>query len=488
MRILALLLLVCVTLPHAAAQDADVVARLALAVGSEHEETMVLAFEGLHKLTQYRGLCLPERARETKVYDALGAMPYDAKDEGGRRTISFVARTEKVTVEMARAGPGSADHPLYAGDINFCVPEDSRVEVEVGVPEGHTLFFLSDGGRIADDARHGTVAKDGPTHVFYTYEAPLGSGRALDVFDEGPFRIYAQPALADRAREVARLATAPFDAALAEAGLTRPFDTLRVRYARETPFPWEAGHYNGHGFVQVKESSLDEDASKGYPYVPVKLLVHEAFHAASFPYGQGDVEETIAWWLEGTARHAERQVDATMPNATNHCEKEATRVTCWSFDDRITIENATAGYRSDFTFDRDWEPSAPQDDDTRTFYYGYSELVVGAWIAQRGEPGYRSAWDTIDKAFATGDGCPCKDGWIEEILDDDSLFRPWESVRTSDPAGFDARVRPFVKDEAALQAAVDAEAGPLAGLGIPAPAWIGLAALGCAVALTRRRA
>ncbi|HUR70305.1 MAG TPA: hypothetical protein VM370_13755, partial [Candidatus Thermoplasmatota archaeon] len=125
--------------------------------------------------------------------------------------------------------------------------------------------------------------------------------------------------------------------------------------------------------------------------------------------------------------------------------------------------------------------------DTRTFYYGFSEVVVGAWIAQNGEAAYRAAWDKVGAGFADGAGCPCGEGWIEGILEDDALFRPWESVRASDPEGFDARVKPFVKDEAALEAKVNAEAGPLAGLGIPFPTWLAVVAASAAALFLRER-
>lgn len=482
---LALLALILLLAPAASAQPGDPArATLTLDVQEGGAERMTLAFDGLRRLAQYNGICLPFGARESRVYDDLGELQYEAREEDGRRVLSFLARGEAVRIDMAREGPTDDTHPLYAGDVNFCVPSGARVETRVRVPEGHTLFFLSANGTL-EGPREGRASSEGPMHLFYTYEAPLGARRPLTAFDEGPFRVFASTSLAPRAQEVARLADAPFRAALAEAGLEAPFDTLRVLFTPESPHAWEAGHYDGNGFVSVKESTLSGDATEGYPYSAVKILVHESFHAASFPYGKGPVEDTVAWWLEGTARHAERQVDVTMPNASRHCQRSATEARCWDFDDRIRRADLETGYDAGFVFDTDWEPSRPQSDDTRRFYYAYSEFVVGSWIAREGEARYRAAWDEITAAFRSGEGCPCGEGWLEGVLEDEDMFRPWADLHAADTAAFDARVKPFVKDEEGFQRALDEHADPLAG--IPAAPAMALLALVGLAALARRR-
>lgn len=470
----------------ALSQSADTPnATLVIDVQADHSETMTLTFDGLQRLTRYSSLCLPERARETRVYDEVGEVPYDAAEREGRRSISFLARSETIHVDMTRPAGSDVDHPLYTGDANFCVPSRSSVTVTVRVPEGHTLFFLSDGGTVT--AREGTARSDGPTHVFYTYEAPLGSGRGVTLVEAAPFRVFVNTAHAAEAQEIASLAAAPFRAALDEAGLDTPFDALRVLYAKETPFSWEAGHYNGHGYVVVKESTLTPDPAEGYPISAVRVLVHEGFHAASFPRGRGDVEDAVAWWLEGTAKHAERQVDAAMPNATRHCEESATQVRCWDFDDRILRKDVDVGYVATFRFDTEWEPSVPQSEETRRFYYSYSEYAVGAWILQNGVPAYRSVWDDVTAAFDTGAGCPCDEGWLERLLDDHDglLFRPWQTEKEQRPTEFEALVKPLVKDEEALQRELRERSDPLAGLGIPLPFWVALAAILLALSLRR---
>jgi len=389
-----------------------------------------------------------------------------------------------VSIDMTRGALDDAEAPIFTGDANFCVPSRASVEVVVRVPEGHTLFFLSEGGHTS--AREGRATSDGPIHVFYTFEAPLAAGASRVVFDEGPFRVIASGALATQAREVAALAAAPFRAALVEAGLDAPFDPLRVLFAPATPLAWEAGHYGGHGYVTVKDETLSGDATAGYPYSPVKVLVHEAFHAASFPYGRGEVEDTVAWWLEGTARHAERQVDAAMPNATRHCEREGLELRCWDFDDRIARASLETGYADSFSFSADWEPSLPQTEDTRRFYYGYSEYVIGSWIARHGVDAYRAAWDEVERAFRTGEGCPCGDGWLEGVLGDDVvLFEPWADVKRADPARFETLVKPYVKDEEALQRELDARANPFSG--IPAAGVVGVALALLVAARSRRQ-
>lgn len=479
--LVTLLLVTLLLLTPASAQDAPS-ATLTIDVQEDHDETMTLRLDGLRRLTQYQGICLPEGARETRVYDDLGDVQHEARDEDGRRALSFTARSEHIMVDMARAGPDGGDAPIFSNDANFCVPSRASVEVVVRVPQAHTLFFMSDGG-VAAGGREARSASDGPTHVFYSYEAPEG---ALEAFDVGPFRVLVPSPQREEAEEVARLAAAPYAASLAEAGLDAPFRPLRVLFAAQTPLAWEAGHYGGRGYVSMKLSTLSGESSEGYPYAGVKVLVHEGFHAASFPYGRGEVEDTIAWWLEGTARHAERQVDATMPNATRHCTKSAVEVRCWDFDDRIPRDALETGYSSSFAFDPDWEPSRPQTDETRRFYYGYSEFVVASWIARHGESAYREAWDEIEAALLHGEGCPCEDGWLEDVLGSDPmLFRPWADVRREEPERFETLVRPYVKDEEALQRELDARANPLSG--IPLPPLVALGALASAALLLRRR-
>ena len=480
-----LLLPLLLLLPAAGAQGDDPVATLTLTVGADRAETMVLELEGLRRLTQYNGICLPAGARESRVYDELGDVQYEAREEDGRRALSFLARGSSVSIDMARAAPDDATHPLYSSDVNFCVPSDSTVEIEVRVPQDHTLFFLSGAG---DDVERGDgrIRSSGPLHAFYAYEAPIGARRPMQVVDEGPFRIFSSAPLAPQAQEVASLAAAPYRAALAEAGLEEPFDTLRVLFTADTPQSWEAGHYDGNGFVSVKEEALAKEAREGYPYASVKILVHEAFHAASFPYGRGEVEDTVAWWLEGTARRAERQVDATMPNATLYCEKDTVEVRCASFDDRIEKARLDAAYADGFVFNADWEPSLPQDDDTRSFYYGYSEYLVSSWIERRGEDDYRAAWDEIEGAFLRGEGCPCGDGWIEKVLGAEGLYAPHAELYRRDPAAYDATVAAYVKDQEALDRELAEQANPFSG--IPAwGAWGAMAAIAGAAAARRAR-
>ncbi|HET6404910.1 MAG TPA: hypothetical protein VFH78_09695 [Candidatus Thermoplasmatota archaeon] len=485
MRPLLPVLVLLLLAPAALAQPpGGPVATLTLDVQEDASERGTLAFDGLRRLTRYESICLPERATETRVYDDLGDLQYEGRQENGRRTLSFLARGDNVRIDLTRAPLPDAEFPLYGGDVNFCVPADSRVVVTVRVPERHTLFFMSGGAELAP--REATTRAAGPTHVFYSYEAPLDARRPITLLDVPPYRVFVATSLAPQAQEVAQLAAAPLHAALQEAGLEVPFDALRVLYAEETPHAWEAGHYNGHGYVLVKEDTLNGDPTQGYPISGVRVLVHEAFHAVSFPYGKGHVDDEVAWWLEGTAKHAERHVDAAMPNATRHCARSAAEVRCWDFDDRIRRAEVEAAYDPSFTFDPDWSPALPQTDDTRRFYYAYSEYVVAAWIQRHSVDEYQRVWDIITGAFERGEGCPCPDGWLETLLDDPDLFRPWQDVRATDPRAFNELVQPHVKDEAALQRELQRQANPLAG--IPAPAWAALLATLAAAAARARRA
>lgn len=481
MRVLVAVALALALLPPAAyAQPSRPLATLLLHVQADHSETGTLTFEGIRPLARYESICLPERAQETRVYDDVGDVQYEARDDNGRRTLSFLARGSSIRIDLTRTAPADAEHPLHSGDVNFCVPSGSGVVVTVDVPEASTLFFMS--GDATFNAKSGTTRADGPPHVFYSYEEPLDGRAPITLVESGPFRIFVATALAPQAQEIAGLAAGPFRSALDEAGLALPFDALRVLYSAATPFAWEAGHYSGRGYVLVKEGSLTGKASDGYPISSVRVVVHEAFHAASFPYGKGVVEDEISWWLEGTAKRSERHVDAAMPNATRYCEKSAAQVRCWDFDDRIKRADVETGYTGGFRFDADWEPSLPQTDDTRRFYYSYSEYVASAWIVRHGEAEYQRIWDDITASFERGEGCPCVDGWLETKLDDEQLFTPWIDVKRSTPTEFEAIVKPFVKDEEALQRELDRQTNPFSGLGVPAPVWIAIVAIAIAAA------
>jgi len=175
-----------------------------------------------------------------------------------------------------------------------------------------------------------------------------------------------------------------------------------------------------------------------------------------------------------------------MPNATRHCEREGLELRCWDFDDRIARASLETGYADSFSFSADWEPSLPQTEDTRRFYYGYSEYVIGSWIARHGVDAYRAAWDEVERAFRTGEGCPCGDGWLEGVLGDDVvLFEPWADVKRADPARFETLVKPYVKDEEALQRELDARANPFSG--IPAAGVVGVALALLVAARSRRQ-
>lgn len=489
----ALLLVVLLLAPAAlvAAQAPDTRATLDVQVQADRTERMTLTFDGLERLTRYRGLCLPAGARESRVHDELGDLPYEGADENGRRVLSFAARSPRVVIDMARGAPNETERPLYAADVNFCVPQDSLSVIRVTVPERHDLFFVSDGGRI--EGRTGVVEREGALHAFYTYEAPLAPTDDLVVFEEGPFRVFVPRSSEEQAREVAALARAPFEAAADEAGLLLPFDKLRILYVHDSEQAWEAGHYDGKGFVSIRVETLAPDPTEGYPFTPVRVVVHEGFHALSFPFGKGRVEETISWWLEGTARHAEQHVRDAMPNASRYCVTEGLEARCWDFDDRIRRADLETAYSANFTFQEDWEPKLPQSDETRSFHYGLSELVVGAWIERHGVAAYREAYDEILATFADDTRCPCRAGWLRGVLAeagggaDEDLFTPWIDLKQRVPSSFDARIAPFVRDEAALQRELDAHAKAAIPKLIPsAGALVAVAAF--ALALGRRRA
>lgn len=465
---LASVLLLVGPLAVAQSTTAGVRSTLSVEVGEDRAESMSLRFEGLRRLTEYQDICLPIGATLQGVRDELGAVPHTAKaGEDGRVSVTFRARAEVTTLTMRRAGASDEHAPFFEADANFCVPEGSRTTVRVLVPEGYEVFFFSRGGVIEPGGREASLTRQGPVHVFYSYQAPLDAASGLVAVDAAPFHVVAPAARAEQAREVAGVAAPALDAALREAGLDLPWDRLRVRYAPSTEFSWEAGHYGGHGLITIRQASLDPDPREGYPHVAARVLVHEAFHAVSAPNGRGPVTETVDWWLEGTARHAERHVTLLSPNSTRHCEKNLREVRCWSFDDRVSKDELDQAYEAGFTFERRWSPSLEQPSGTRSFYYRLSAFLVGAYVQQYGQDAYRDAWGRVTRAFEEGAGCPCGDGWLERTLLDAAggevpardLYTPRAAQRFAEPAAFEAWARPLVKDEKALQDELDRAAG-----------------------------
>ena len=142
-RLLALPVLLLVAAPALGQGGTGPVATLTLDVQDDHAETGTLTFAGLKRLTRYESICLPERATETRVYDELGDLTYDGRTENGRRTLSFMARGETVTIDLERDAPPATDHPLYASDVNFCVPADSSVAITVRVRSMRTSLCLA---------------------------------------------------------------------------------------------------------------------------------------------------------------------------------------------------------------------------------------------------------------------------------------------------------------------------------------------------------
>lgn len=445
-------------------------ARLLIDIQDDGSEVLTLTFSGLSTSTEYRGICLPARAELVSLVDGDGALPHSASEEDGRVSMTFRPRTPDVTATMTRPMTEEGAAPLHKASANFCTTAGSSVEVVARAAPRYELFFASAPGVVANgEARW---VSDGPNYVTYAFEAPLDPSSGLARVEEGPFRMFVPQARALQAAEVARVAAPAFERALDAAGIALPWEPLRVHYAAPGEFSWEAGHYGGDGIIAVKPGTLAPDVREGYPYVAAKVVVHEAFHAASAPYGKGAVEDVIAWWLEGTARFAEREVDRELPEGAKHCETEGVRIQCWFFDDRISEAELEAAYAPDFSFQRRWEPSLPQTEETRRFYYAYSEFLVANYVAREGNTTYAQVWDALAAAFDDASRCPCGDGWLEELLlrhagDDvaaDDLYQPWSKLRASDPVAFDARVAGFVR------APQDIEAPPLFGLPIPA-AW-----------------
>lgn len=487
MRVLFLAALVVLPLlaaPSATAATSS--ATLSIEVAADRSERMTLVFEGLATNTEYRSICLPARANPTSVSDGKGALAHTLTQAEDRVSLTFQPRTPTVTIEMKRTPTREGTPPLYTSSANFCTTEESRVVVTATAAAPLEMFFASAPGVVADGVARWESA--GPNFVTYAYETPLAVDAGMAVVEQAPFRMFAPADHVREARELAIAAAPALRDALRAAGLGMPWTPLRVHFSARDEFSWEAGHYGADGIIAVKPSTLVNDSTEGFPYVGAKVLVHEAFHAASAPYGKGEVDDVIAWWLEGTARHAERQVDGVLPGASRHCQTTGNEVRCWFFDDRISREDLATGYSPSFEFERRWEASVPQSEDTRRFYYAFSEYLVAAYVAQAGEDAYQAVWDELTAAFADPARCPCGDGWLEGVLlaeagnlTVDDLYRPWADERAADQKTFDARVASLVR------APQEVPNPPLFALPIPGLGALGLVvALAAALAVRRR--
>lgn len=481
MRALLAILLLATLVPVASAAGER--ATLTIVVAADRAETLVLEMTGLDERTQYNGICLPMNATISRVRDAQGDLPHEAVRDGDRSTISFRPRAGEAIVEMTRPPTKEGLAPFHTSSANFCATQDAGVDFVVRVEAPLRLFFASEGGQVAgSEARW---SGQGPDHVTYGYEAPPPPG--IRVVEVAPFRMAVTPAQEEAARELATLASPALRRALQQAGLEMPFAALPTVFFERPEFSWEAGHYGSDGILSVKPGHLDEDPRQGYPYVGAKVLVHEGFHASSAPFGKGEVDDVVAWWLEGTARFAERQVDRELPDARRHCEEDARSVRCWFFDDRISRDGVESAYAQGFEFERRWEASLPQSDDTRRFYYSYSEFLVATLVQRLGEPGYRAAWDDVHAGFA-GEGCPCGDAWLEDTLvatasnlTREEIYRPYSALHDSDRDAFYAKVGPFVQAPQEVPRA----SGPF-GLPIPSVELALVLVAGAVVALARR--
>lgn len=484
-RVLALLVLLALVLPAspASAQEAPA-AHLVVTIHDDRSEEISLAFTRLAERTEYRNMCLPDGASVTRVHDADGDLEYELSQDDDRSSVTFTARNDHVNVEMERPAASGGAAPFHVGEVNVCATQGMRVIIDAWTSAEHALFFVNAPGTVEDE-RHARWSHDGPLLARYAYESPLADD-ALALVEVAPFRMVVPADRVNESREVALAAGPAIRAAASEAALPLPPLGFRVHFLAQDEFAWEAGHYGGDGIVAVKPSVLDPDLRAGFPYVGAKVLVHEAFHAISAPSGTGDVDEPIAWWLEGAARRAERAVDDVLPDARRHCESDVAQTQCWFFDDRITRENLAQAYAPSFEFETAWEPSLPQSDDTRRFYYGLSEYLVSAYVTQAGERAYQDAWEKITRAFTDETACPCESGWLESTLlstarnmTRDDLYRPWQGLA---PEAFASQTAALVQAEQRVEAA------PFFGLPIPGLGVVGvLGALGVALLSLRKQ-
>lgn len=423
---------------------------------------------------RYDRLCLPTEARPSRVRDDLGDITYQSQQEGTRYYLTFTYRTANVVVEMDRRAPAEKMPAVHGGLANPCAESDAVLEVRLTVPDGFVIAGASESGTLASDRRTLTFRDTGPVAIEYSHVAPLTNATGLVGFVEGPMRVVVPASMESNAREIARIAAPQLLKAAAQVGVRSPWEPIHAVFAPSTSFGAEFGRDIGNGVVAVQRDVLTRESSEGYPYVAAHTLLHELFHAESLPLGPGTFRDNITWFVEGSARFAERWLDESFPEGQRACATvDAVTKQCRFFDQRIRYRELAAAYRSGFQFDTSHRPWEAADAEKAGFYYGYSDYILAAYVQRFGADAYRAVWQELLGARADGSVCPCDAAWLAQAfvrqvgpnLTESELYHPYRDLFVQDEEAFRAAVGPLVGHDEA----------PGSGIRLVAPGAVGFA-------------
>lgn len=474
------LLLACLLLaplaPAAGAEGGTI--RQSILVEVATDRTEALTWEVVGEGSLPAGATLPNGSRVLGVTYAGARVPFTAtEDANGSVLVRPNLSVSHFVVQATRAAPGDATQPLYASSLAVVAyPEvANEIRVEVRVPPGHALFWISE-GTVDANATRASGASTRAGWWTFAYRAPLEPSAGLVEIDEGIYHLIGPRASEEVMRRVARVASEGAAPALAQVGLTAK-PPYWVRYAPSQVFGWEEGAYGNDGIIALRKSLLANDSSVGFPWAAAEALVHETFHAATLPRGPAARSGDLSWWIEGSARYAERFVGGD--DGWRACDDPW----CWTFRSQILASDLEARYASDWRFDPRWDPATSAEG--RGIEYQYAGFLVASFVARYGDAAYAAAWSEVRTA-AEDPACACGEAWLRSLLvrlsggrlSVEELYHPYRELAADEPAAFAQAVAPLVANaphEGApvpMRLAAARPPVPPAATGAPdAPAW-----------------
>lgn len=401
MRALAVAIVLLALLPFTARADDRGSITAIVTVAPDGNETIELTLSHPTTGAFFESYCLPRGATATSAVGEWGPITILPAPQG-RISFYAMAHTTKLALKREFDDPFP---PYHARNLNPCVWGDVPVHVEVRLPEGARAIRASPGAILGE--RMVSYDYRGVGALEYAFELPVP---AWDVVEVGPFRMHLPNGTEAIPIAVAKRVSAALPRALAEAGVSMPWDQIVVRYG---PFDvtWEGALYVGGGAVIMPTVVRGEDTEAAIRHEAGKLL-HEAFHAATVPNGTGPFGARASWFVEGGARHAERAIEPLDHDAIALCSG------CTPIEPYLDLETLEALYAANWTFDPGWTALDDQPFDDRALMYRYSEFLVAAYVTRFGEDAYGAVWDDLLSEIAKGGNasCPCDAGWIERSL------------------------------------------------------------------------
>lgn len=251
-------------------------------------------------------------------------------------------------------------------------------------------------------------------------------------------------------------------------GMPSPSERILVILAPDSLFDWEAGWYRD-GVVALRASAFTNPEDEWF-IEQSRALVHETAHAFMDPVlswagGYGD------WFNEGSARNAERLVEARYRDHLTVCKPG---YLCQNVSSQLEYEDLAAHYaRPSAAYSSAWSPRDPQTAGARAFGYEFSGFLVSAFIQQHGEAVYHSALARMVQRDVGGVDFECESCVLRAVEADlvaaanlgdaSALYRPYFSEFQSDRARFDSLVAPLVVMERNFE--------PPSSTSLPSPAF-----------------